>query len=77
MSLVLRPDGILETALYVAGLDAAERFYGAVMGLQRIARVEGRHVFFACGTGVLLLFVPEKTMQPPYNPAMPVSRRNR
>ena len=69
---MLRPDGILETALYVADLDAAERFYGAVMGLERIARVGGRHVFFACGTGVLLLFVPEKTMQPPSNPAMPV-----
>ena len=44
---MLRPDGILETALYVADLDAAERFYGEVMGLERIAKVEGRHVFFA------------------------------
>lgn len=69
---MLRPDGILETALYVADLDAAERFYGEVMGLQRIARVEGRHVFFACGKGVLLLFRPDKTVQPPSNPAMPV-----
>lgn len=69
---MLRPDGILETALYVADLDAAERFYGEVMGLERIARVEGRHVFFACGSGVLLLFRPDKTMEPPSNPAMPV-----
>ncbi|GAB4358025.1 MAG: VOC family protein [Oricola sp.] len=69
---MLRPDGMLETALYVADLDAAERFYGSVMGLRRIARVDGRHVFFACGAGVLLLFNPERTMQPPSNPAMPV-----
>jgi len=69
---MLRPDGILETALYVADLDAAERFYGEVMGLDRIARVEGRHVFFACGKGVLLLFRPDKTAQPSSNPDMPV-----
>jgi len=69
---MLRPDGILETALYVADLDAAERFYGEVMGLERIAKVEGRHVFFACGKGVLLLFNPDKTLQPSSNPAMPV-----
>ncbi|MCI5077622.1 VOC family protein [Oricola sp.] len=69
---MLRPDGILETALYVADLDAAERFYGEVIGLERIARVEGRHVFFACGKGVLLLFNPERTAEPPSNPAMPV-----
>lgn len=69
---MLRPDGILETALYVADLDAAERFYGEVIGLERIARVEGRHVFFACGAGLLLLFRPDKTVEPPSNPAMPV-----
>ncbi len=72
MPAMLRPDGILETALYVADLDAAERFYGEVMGLDRIAKVEGRHVFFACGTGVLLLFRPDQTLQPSRNPAMPV-----
>ena len=69
---MLRPDGILETALYVADLDAAERFYGEVMGLERIAKVEGRHVFFACGGSVLLLFRPDKTAQPSSNPDMPV-----
>jgi catechol 2,3-dioxygenase-like lactoylglutathione lyase family enzyme len=42
------------------------------MGLDRIAKVEGRHVFFACGTGVLLLFRPDQTLQPSRNPAMPV-----
>lgn len=61
----MQPSGILESALYVTDLDAAETFYGEVMGLERIARVPGRHVFFRCGQGVLLLFDAEATRQPP------------
>lgn len=53
--------GILETALYVDDLDAAEAFYGGVLGLERLQRVEGRHVFFRLGSGVLLLFIAEAT----------------
>ena len=52
---------ILETCLYAEDLDAAERFYTEVLGLQRIARVEGRHVFFRCGAGVFLVFNPHET----------------
>ncbi|MCO5144913.1 MAG: VOC family protein [Aquamicrobium sp.] len=59
------PSGILESALYVDDLDKAEAFYGEVMGLERIAKVEGRHVFFRCGDGVLLLFDPAETVKPP------------
>ncbi|WP_306117258.1 MULTISPECIES: VOC family protein [unclassified Roseitalea] len=66
------PEGILETALYVDDLRAAESFYAGVMGLERIVEVEGRHIFFRCGDGVLLLFVPEQTEKPPSDPAMPV-----
>lgn len=61
----LRPSAILESALYVTDLAAAEAFYGAVLGLERIARVEGRHVFFRCGGGVLLLFDAEATRESP------------
>ena len=61
----MTPSGILESALYVDDLDAAEAFYSEVMGLDAIARVEGRHVFFRCGDGVLLLFDASKTVQPP------------
>ncbi|MFU0507901.1 VOC family protein [Pseudaminobacter sp. NGMCC 1.201702] len=61
----MTPTAILESALYVTDLDAAEAFYGKVMGLERIARVEGRHVFFRCGNGVLLLFNAEATKVPP------------
>jgi len=61
----MQPSAILESALYVANLDAAEVFYGEVMGLERIAKVPGRHVFFRCGQGVLLLFNADATRQPP------------
>ncbi len=58
-------EGILETALYVDDLDRAEAFYGSVLGLEKISRGGNRHVFFRCGTGVLLLFNPAETVKPP------------
>jgi catechol 2,3-dioxygenase-like lactoylglutathione lyase family enzyme len=61
----MSPSGILESALYVDDLDAAEAFYGGILGLERITRAEGRHVFFRCGDGVLLLFVAAATEVPP------------
>ena len=68
----MKPDGILETVLYARDLDAAERFYGEVMGLQRIAREANRHVFLRCGQQVFLLFNPEETVKPPAKGALPV-----
>jgi catechol 2,3-dioxygenase-like lactoylglutathione lyase family enzyme len=59
------PSAILESALYVGDLDAAEEFYGRVLGLEIITRAEGRHVFFRCGDGVLLLFNADATEIPP------------
>ncbi len=61
----MQPSAILEAALYVSDLVEAERFYGETLGLERIARVEGRHVFFRCGQTVLLLFDPAATAEPP------------
>jgi catechol 2,3-dioxygenase-like lactoylglutathione lyase family enzyme len=55
------PSRVLETALYAADLDAAERFYAGVLGLERVARGGDRHVFFRCGEGMLLVFNPERT----------------
>ena len=54
--MTMRPSAILESALYVTDLDAAETFYTDILGLERIAKADGRHVFFRCGDGVLLLF---------------------
>lgn len=61
----MTPSAILESALYVGDLAAAESFYADVLGLERIAKVEKRHVFFRCGAGVLLLFNAEATKVPP------------
>lgn len=61
----MQPARILEAALYVNDLDAAETFYGEVMGLPKISAMPDRHVFFRCGDGVVLLFNAEATKAPP------------
>ncbi|MGB3645104.1 MAG: VOC family protein [Mesorhizobium sp.] len=61
----MQPSAILESALYVTDLGAAETFYAEVLGLEKIAAVKDRHAFFKCGSGVLLLFNAEATRQPP------------
>ncbi|AQZ53233.1 VOC family protein [Martelella mediterranea] len=63
---------ILETALYVDDLDAAEAFYGGVLGLEQISRAGNRHIFFRCGPGVLLIFNPDETVIPAPPDALPV-----
>jgi catechol 2,3-dioxygenase-like lactoylglutathione lyase family enzyme len=69
----MTPAGILESALYVDDLDKAEQFYGEILGLARITRAEGRHVFFRCGDGVLLLVNAEATeIPPPADARLPV-----
>lgn len=67
-----RPQAVLETALYAADLDAAEDFYGRVLGLEKVGRVGERHIFYRCGRGMLLIFNPEETRTPPNNPGLPV-----
>ena len=49
---------VLETCLYVDDLLAAERFYVDVMGLVLVSRQADRHLFFRCGSMMLLLFDP-------------------
>lgn len=50
--------GILETALYVADLDAARDFYTRVLELEILVDGPPRQVFFRAGSDVLLVFVP-------------------
>lgn len=55
---------IVETAVYVDDLDAAEDFYHRILGLRVIGREEGRHVFFQVGpAGVLLAFLADATLK--------------
>jgi catechol 2,3-dioxygenase-like lactoylglutathione lyase family enzyme len=51
--------GVLETVLYAADLDAAERFYGEVLGLPLDTSRPGLFRFFRAGPGMLLVFDPE------------------
>lgn len=54
-------DRVLETAIYVDDLDAAEAFYAGVLGLPVALKAPGRHVFFRCGATIVLAFRPEIT----------------
>jgi catechol 2,3-dioxygenase-like lactoylglutathione lyase family enzyme len=56
-----RLNGVLETSLYVDNLEAAERFYGGILGLPKIYSVPGRQLVFRCDSGVLLIFDPSQT----------------
>lgn len=64
--------GVLEAAIYAADLDAAEAFYGGILGLVPIRREGNRHVFFRVGATVLLVFNPAETARPAANPRLPV-----
>ncbi|MCM2291584.1 VOC family protein [Allorhizobium sp. BGMRC 0089] len=63
---------VLETALYAADLDAAEGFYGGVIGLTKVRREDHRHVFYRCGEGMVLIFNPAETVKPAPAGALPV-----
>ena len=53
---------VVETAIYVDDLDAAEDFYQRVLGLSVIAKKPNHHVFFQVGdSNVLLAFNPTMT----------------
>lgn len=66
------PVAVLEVALYAEDLDAAERFYGELLGLEQIVRVPGRHVFFRAGSTVLLIFNPARTEKTDPSARLPV-----
>jgi len=68
----MRAAGVLETVLYAGDLDAAEAFYGGVLGLECFHRHPTRQAFFRCGDGVLLIFNPAETRKPPAPGDLPV-----
>lgn len=67
-----RPDGVLEAAVYVDDLDAAEAFYGGVVGLDVVIRHPTRHVFFRCGETIVLAFNAAETRHPAKDGDLPV-----
>jgi catechol 2,3-dioxygenase-like lactoylglutathione lyase family enzyme len=61
---------IIETAIYVDDLQAAEDFYRTVLELPVLGKEAGRHVFFRVGqASVLLAFVAETTLRGDHLPA--------
>jgi catechol 2,3-dioxygenase-like lactoylglutathione lyase family enzyme len=55
---------VVETAIYVDDLQAAETSYGTVLDLPVIGKEPGRHVFFQAGeASVLLAFRAEATLK--------------
>ncbi|QLF71302.1 VOC family protein [Peteryoungia desertarenae] len=63
---------VLEAALYASDIDAAEAFYGEILGLEKISRLDGRHVFFRCGQTIVLIFNATETEKPTHSDTMPV-----
>lgn len=68
----MTPSAILESILYAEDLDAAEAFYSDVLGLERIARADKRHLFYRCGDQMLLIFNPYNTISLPERGALPI-----
>lgn len=66
------PAALLEAALYAADLDAAETFYGGLLGLEKVTRHGDRHVFFRVGGTILLIFNPDETETADPNARLPV-----
>lgn len=56
-----RVDRLLEACIYVDDLEAAERFYSTVLGLELYSANNGRDVFFRCGDAMFLVFNPKRT----------------
>jgi len=57
----MKVDRILETCLYAEDLETAREFYTKVLGLPLFSELDGRHLFFRCGEGMLLIFNPAAT----------------
>ena len=64
--------GVLETAIYTDDLENARAFYGGLLGLEEVTAKEGRHIFFRCGTTVVLIFDPAITRMQTLDAHLPV-----
>jgi len=57
----MKVNGILEACLYTENLPEAQEFYSKFPGIDLVSEEEGRHVFFRCGSSMLLIFNPNHT----------------
>jgi catechol 2,3-dioxygenase-like lactoylglutathione lyase family enzyme len=66
----LKIKGVIETAVYVDDLQAAEIFYRTILGLPVLGKEANHHVFFQAGESqVLLAFRAEATLKGDVLPA--------
>jgi catechol 2,3-dioxygenase-like lactoylglutathione lyase family enzyme len=66
----MKIQAIIETAVYVDDLDAAEDFYRRILGLRVVGTEPGRRVFFQVGEASLLLaFIAEATLKGDHLPS--------
>jgi len=55
---------VLETCLYSHDLEASQKFYSEILGLNLYSRSAKRHLFFHCGDAMFLIFNPAETSHP-------------
>jgi catechol 2,3-dioxygenase-like lactoylglutathione lyase family enzyme len=64
MEAVVKIKAVVETAIYVDDLDAAESFYRTILGLRVMGKEPGHHVFFQVGgASTLLAFLAQATLK--------------
>lgn len=68
----LKPQQILESALYVRDIEEAVVFYRDILGLELALPHNHRNAFFRCGTGILLVFDAKETVIPAPEGALPI-----
>ena len=57
----MKPGSVLETVLYATDIEAADRFYGKLLGLDVYWKSAGQTVMYKCGSQMLLIFNPDVT----------------
>lgn len=65
-------EGLLEAAIYADDLGAAAAFYGDLLGLEAVIAKPDAHVFFRCGSTILLVFRPSVTRKQKAEDSLPV-----
>jgi catechol 2,3-dioxygenase-like lactoylglutathione lyase family enzyme len=60
----VKVDRLFETGIYGPDLEALERFYVELLGLEPVARTPGRNIVLRCGAAALILFNPAASGAP-------------
>jgi catechol 2,3-dioxygenase-like lactoylglutathione lyase family enzyme len=55
--------GIIETCIYAEDLIPLKQFYQSLPGVALVSEETGRHLFFRCGSQMLLIFNPNHTSE--------------